>query len=409
MATSSHLPAARRVAVAHLGPDPRDGGGMPAVLREVVSSPLGDTHDLQVIPTHRRISAIGRIWVFLRAVVRLVGFCLRGGPRIVHVHATVGAGMYRKAACVVVSHVLRRPVVLHLHTGAVELAAFVAALGPRRRAAFSWAFGHADRVLSVSTACARVAERSYGLGAIEVVPNPAPALVHRGSDRAPGREGAAHVLYVGGFANPVKGAEVLLRALPLLLEQVPDVRVTLAGPGEPPGALATHSGRVRWIGWLDQPAKAAALRDADVFVLPSTSEGLPMALLEAMAHGLTVVASAVGGVPDVVTDGVEGLLVEPGDATALADALAAVVGDPHRARAMGRAAQDRAGDLGLDAFAARLEQVYRQLVDPAGTAVGQTRPMGDVVVHGRAPSGTARAARSQEAQTSGGTAVEDDR
>jgi glycosyltransferase involved in cell wall biosynthesis len=334
---------------------------MSAVLRELVASPLAETHRLEVIATHRPVSVAGRVLIFMGALARLVVFCLRSGPRIVHIHTALGGSLYRKAICVVVARALGRPVVLHVHTGAVELAAFDDRLGPRRRAVIRWALQQASRIISVSTACAREVESRFALGPIEVMPNPAPAPVTVGLPRRPALPGHAQVLYVGGFQDPVKGVDVLLRALPLLRDRAPDVRVTLAGPGEPKAALGPLGDTVQWVGWLDERAKSVALRESDIFVLPSTSEGLPMALLEAMAHGLAIVASSVGGVPDVVTAGVEGLLVPAGDAVALADAVAALAEDPERARALGCAAQQRAAQLGLDALAARLEGMYREL------------------------------------------------
>jgi glycosyltransferase involved in cell wall biosynthesis len=334
---------------------------MPAVLRELAASSLAQSYPLHVIPTHRQVSVAGRVWIFLVALCRLVVFCLRRGPRIVHIHVTSYGSMYRKTLCVAVTRALRRPAVLHLHTGAVELAAFVESLGPVRRAAFRWAFQHASRVLSVSEACAREAERRFSVGPIEVLPNPAPAPVTARCTRPVPQPGEARILYVGGFANPVKGADVLLSALPEVFDRMPQVSVMLAGPGQPPTGLATVGDSVHWVGWLDDRAKASALREADIFVLPSTSEGLPMALLEAMAHGLAIVVTRVGGMPDVVTDGVEGLLVPPGDAPALAGALAELAGAPERARALGYAAQQRVAAMGLEVVTARLSAMYAEL------------------------------------------------
>ena len=102
---------------------------------------------------------------------------------------------------------------------------------------------------------------------------------------------------------------------------IPDVRVTLAGPGELPEAArraVDERSEVSWSGWLDGDAKADAFARADVFVLPSRSEGMPNAMLEAMANGRAVVATRVGGVPDVVTDGEDGLLVPSDDPERLA-------------------------------------------------------------------------------------------
>ncbi len=129
--------------------------------------------------------------------------------------------------------------------------------------------------------------------------------------------------------------------------------VTLAGPGEPPPAaaalLAAQPG-LGWLGWLGAEEKDRLLRESSVFVMSSLSEGLPMALLEAMAYGMAVVATAVGGIPEVVDDGVDGLLVEAGSSRRIADALLRLAGDPAlrerlgaAARRAGRAARRRRG------------------------------------------------------------------
>jgi glycosyltransferase involved in cell wall biosynthesis len=140
------------------------------------------------------------------------------------------------------------------------------------------------------------------------------------------------------------------------------VQVTIAGPGEPPARLAAVNGRATWLGWLDADAKARALREADIFLMPSTSEGLPVALLEAMAYGKPIVATRVGGIPDVLADGTEGMLVPPGDVAALADAVATLVGDPDRAWRLGRAAKERVAELGPDTIAKRLDLVYQEVI-----------------------------------------------
>jgi glycosyltransferase involved in cell wall biosynthesis len=357
-------PAARRVRVAHLGPDPRDGGGMPAVVAGLMQSPLAQLHDLQVIPTHQSGSMKQRLLVFAKAFVALAVFCLRGGDRVVHLHTTVRGSMYRKTICAMLAKALRTPVVLQVHVGEPELELFRERVDPVSLWAFRWAFGHVDKVLSVGAASAREVEEHYSARAVEVLPNAAPAPVD-GPVPAPAPAGEARLLYIGGFHDPVKGGEVLLDALPAIVAAHPGVKVTIAGPGEPPARLVSVNGSAEWLGWLDAGAKARALREADIFLLPSTSEGLPVALLEAMAYGKPIVATRVGGIPDVLADGTEGMLVPPGDAAALAGAVTALVGDPARARELGRAAKERVGELGPDTIAKRLDLVYQEVIGPA--------------------------------------------
>lgn len=338
---------------------------MPAVLRGLLASPLADRHDLVAIATHRPGGLRARSGVFARALVAFLRWSLQSPSGPAHVHVTVRGSMYRKTLLAVLAVALRRPFILHVHAGAIELEAFHARLGPVRRAALRWAFRSAARVLAVSGASGQVLEERYGAPPVEILPN-AVEQVAAGPASPPDPGRPPRILFMGGFANPVKGGSVLVEALPALGAACPRARVDLAGPGEPPPALATGQGHVRWLGWLDEDAKRAALAAADLFVLPSTSEGLPVALLEAMAHGKGIVATRVGGVPEVMEHGRQGLLVPPGDPGALARALAELAGDPGRARALGAGARWRAAELAPERIAERLDALYLEVVGRGG-------------------------------------------
>ena len=350
--------------MAHVGPDPDGPGGMPAAMRALLASPLGERYRLEAIATHRTAGVAGRLARFAGGTASLVVWSLRRGTRIVHIHATVRGSLHRKALLVFTARALRRPVVLHMHSGPGDLRTFGERLGRGRRRVFARAFAAADRVLSVSAASAAELERIFGARDVVIVPNAIAAPAPTGGAAA----GDGSVVFLGGFANPVKGGDVMVEALPALLEAAPGATVTLAGPGEPPPAARAllGNGRVAWKGYLDEAAKHAALAGAAVFVLPSTSEGLPMALLEAMAHGRPVVATRVGGVPDIVSDGRDGVLVEPGDPGALAAAVAGLLADPERAAKLGAAARGRVAEMSPERVAERMDAIYREVL--AGAA-----------------------------------------
>jgi len=170
------------------------------------------------------------------------------------------------------------------------------------------------------------------------------------------------ILEVARLAD-VKGQRSLLRALTGLnatavlvgrdLEQAGAYERELRAEAERLGVVD----RVVFAGYRDDVP--ALLAGCDVFCLPSEMEGLPLVVLEAMAQGKPVVATAVGGTPELVVHGETGLLVQPGDVAALAAALAQLLADPGQARRMGEAGRERVQrEFGAAAMAQRILELY---------------------------------------------------
>ena len=140
---------------------------------------------------------------------------------------------------------------------------------------------------------------------------------------------------------------------------VNEVRTQLAG--------VSRRRQVRLLGWLNDDAKSTLLSRASVFVLPSYNEGLPVALLEAMAHGVAVVTTPVGGIPEVVTDSKTGLLVAPGDVATIAGAICRLLENPSLRTTLGR--NGRAlieSEFSVERAVARIVAVYDSLAGRAG-------------------------------------------
>jgi glycosyltransferase involved in cell wall biosynthesis len=339
------------------------GGGMVGAQRGILDSPLAERYRLEFLATYDRGGKAKQLAVFAAALGRLVAWSLRGRGRIVHVHATVRGSSYRKALVVLLAKALRRRVVLHMHSGADEVAYFVWTRDKASLRFLRTAFGAADVAVAVSAASAEMLRQAYGLAEVQVVPNPAPLVAP--FERQPSPGGEVRAAYLGGFANPAKGGDVLIAALELALPRAPALRIALAGPGDPPPAaeaLIEREPRVEWIGWLGAEEKEALLRAAAVFVIPSRSEGLPMALLEGMAYGMAVVATAVGGIPEVVDPGVDGLLVASEDPAALADALCQLAGEEELRERLAAGALRRVETLDAAEVSRRLDAIYRSLL-----------------------------------------------
>ncbi|MGI8803739.1 MAG: lysylphosphatidylglycerol synthase domain-containing protein [Solirubrobacteraceae bacterium] len=219
--------------------------------------------------------------------------------------------------------------------------------------------------IAVSEAAAWTGERFFG-GRYRVIPNGVDVLAAPpGRPEAGRRVSAEHPLrlvFVGASVER-KGLGVLLRAFEALREHLP-VELTVVGATEAEIApLLLERRGVTALGKVDDAGKAACLRAADVLVAPSLGgESFGMVLTEAFAAGIPVVASRIPGYVDVVHDGVDGLLVAPGDAAALASVLRDLALDPRRREAMARAAVDQAPRYAWERVSAEVLDAYADAI-----------------------------------------------
>ncbi|MEO8700223.1 MAG: glycosyltransferase family 4 protein [Kofleriaceae bacterium] len=256
-------------------------------------------------------------------------------PRLVRyrnkVDVVLGSWAYPDGfAAVVAARLLGVPCVVKLHGSDINVIAKLP--GPRRLTA--WALAGADRVVAVSRA---LAAEAIELGAqpdhVQIVMNGVDSELFKPADRAAARAelglpAGPLVLYVGNLKD-VKGVQDLAPAW----QHVPDATLVVVGDGPLRGELATafaaFGDRVKMI-----PAQPLAqvpryMAACDVLVLASHNEGTPNVVLEALACGRRVVATAVGGIPDLLADSRLGTLVPPRDAAALGVALAHALAEPY--------------------------------------------------------------------------------
>jgi glycosyltransferase involved in cell wall biosynthesis len=181
----------------------------------------------------------------------------------------------------------------------------------------------------------------------------------------PGRTG--HTIGTACRLVPVKDLMTLLGALVRLRDDVPDARLEIAGDGpersrlEREVAARSLTGAVTFLGW--RADIRAVMSGWDVFALPSLEESFPIAALEAMTAGLPVVASAVGGLPELVIDGETGWLVPPGDPGALAERLRALLLNPELRRALGASGRNRARQhFSMEQMVAAITRIYDRVL-----------------------------------------------
>lgn len=285
---------------------------------------------------------------------RLVRDLTRYRPHIVNIHFVRHDGIY----FLLLRPCFRYKVVLTAHGSDV--------MAPQKQSAalLPHLFPRADAVTVVNT---RLAERIHGYAGVDarrvhVIPNGVDYEYWERSSATPLRTSPAPVVISVGGLTHVKGHDVLIRALAVLRQRVPDAVLVIVGDGKSRAELeqlAVEQGVHRattFTGTLGSDEVRTLLHRADVFALPSRSEGMPLALLQAMAAGVPPVATWVGGVTDVI-EGDSGLLVPPDEPVALADALARVLTSADLAYELSDGARRRArvfSDTAVDEGYSRL-------------------------------------------------------
>ena len=347
-----------------VGSAPQVKGGVSAMVNVCTGHGLFERWNAVYLGSHCDGTPWRKLRQALRAWLTFMGLLLRRRVALLHVHLNSDASFWRKAAFVAPARLAGVPYVLQVHCGHfVDF--YRERLGARGQRFLRGLLRDARRVLALSEGARRALSSIDPAVQIDVVPNPVAVPAWQASLT----QSPPTVLFLG-MVREAKGVFDLLRAWPAVREAVPDARLVLAGEGEMERAraIARENGfeeALAMPGWIGGAEKEALLRDAWVFALPSHWEALPMSVLEAMAAGVPVVASRVGGIPDTVVEGETGLLVEPRDINRLSQALIAVLTDETRRLAMGAAGRARACEhFSAEVVVPRLEAVWMDYGTP---------------------------------------------
>ena len=345
-----------------VGTDLGGTGGIRAVVCGYVAAGLFDRYPGTYVATHRPGSAWTKAAMALGGWRRVAAALATLDAPLVHVHTASRASFRRQSVVCLLARAAGRPYILHVHGGEF-LKFYEQESGPLAQRYIRHTLARAALVIALSDEWRERLLSISPAAQIEVVPNGVPLPDLEAPRRLEDREPT--LLFVGDLTR-AKGVFDLIRAFARIAPRFPRVRLTLVG-GEPAPALRrvlAESGvqeRVACPGWLGPRRLRAELAGAAFFALPSYAEGMPMALLEAMSWELPVIATPVGGVPQVIEHGKNGLLVAPGDIDGTAAAIARLILEPALRQSLGTAARRTiATRFSLEATLDRLASVYRR-------------------------------------------------
>jgi glycosyltransferase involved in cell wall biosynthesis len=351
----------KRKSIVMLGTAFETMGGISAVINIYRRAGLFEKFSIVYIPTHTDGSSVKKMILFFRAWLSFVGMLCTGKVGLVHVHTASNASFWRKVCVLLPAFTVGIPTILHLHGGAFN-SFYERTCGPLRKRLVREVFGRVDAVIVLSAKWSEWVRSISDNKSIFIVNNP--IEVHQADQPLSAtRYGILSLCKLG----KQKGTFDLLQAVAMLVEKHPTIKLSLGGDGDLLGARREAqrlgiSAHVEILGWVTGESKSQLLAASMIYALPSYAEGLPVSLLEAMAAGLPVVSTPVGGIPEAVTDGVEGFLILPGDVDALAGALDTLLDNASLRRRMGYAARNKVElKFSTERILPQIEKIYMQL------------------------------------------------
>lgn len=348
-------------------------GGVASVIRTWKGTGLMDRWSVLYISTNGPGGPIRKIIYAICAWSRCAWLILLRRVKLIHVHTSSYISFWRKSPILALAIATRHPFIVSLHGGAFR--EFYAECGCIGQAWIRLVIRRANYFVVLTDTWKRWAEKIEPQSHILVIPNPAPELPVLCGDKSM-RVGHTTtwpqtdpLLLFLGRVEPEKGIFVLLEALAIARNNGAPWRLACGGIGDLACArsraseLGLDDRTVAFLGWIDGAAKHALLHECDMLVIPSFTENMPVALLEAFAYRKPVVATSVGGIPDIVTNGTDGFLCEPGNPSALAAILVRALAKDTDLIAMGAAARAKAeACYAPDRVVAQLEAVYSRLL-----------------------------------------------
>jgi glycosyltransferase involved in cell wall biosynthesis len=357
-------------------------GGISTVERLILAHAVPEvqiTHVATFTSTFSGGTAVSNLSVFVRALGTLVRSAVTNSIDVFHIHFSVRGDTVRAWILALAALTLGKPFILHAHGGAYR--EYFASLPSVSRKMATEIFSRCARLIALSNEWRDFYLLIFRLRPEQLVVLRNPVELPPAIPVRRGREAVTFVfLGVIGRTSLAqdKGAFDLIRAFARLpTKDKPSARLILAGSGDLDGARnlieslsLEKSVTVR--SWVGPDERDQLLSKGDVFVLPSHYEGLPMSMLEAMAWGLPVIVTPVGGIPEIVADGIQGLFVQPGNVDQISRAMNELLTDEERRISCGASARRAVEDLRVSDYAHSLSRTYKSLLaDLGGKSLAQ--------------------------------------
>ncbi|MFB6318216.1 glycosyltransferase family 4 protein [Saccharicrinis sp. FJH54] len=312
----------KKTRIAVIATSPKTRGGITSVIKSHQKGEFWRKYNIVWIPTHIDRSIIRKILVLILGILKFLFYLTT--IELIHVHLTLVNSAKRKSIFINIAKRFNKKIIIHFHPPGHNPEHLKNGL----REYYSHLFLKADRIIVLSNYWKTwLADELNINNKVEVVYNPCSKLHYTITEK----QKEKIILFAGSLIQR-KGYMDLINAFSTISTQHPDWRIVFAGNGEIDKAQELAKERkiinkIECTGWIKGPDLQQLFINASIFCLPSYGEGFPMAILDAWSYGLPVISTKVGGLCDVLNDGVNALTFNPGDIKTLADQLNKMISD----------------------------------------------------------------------------------
>jgi len=327
-----------------IGPSINSKGGIATVLQYYIISSIKERIGIDYYYTTTEDTRLNKVLYYIKGLINILRNISK--YKVIHIHISSWWSFRRQVLIIFVGKILNKKIIIHVHGSMFDV--YYEEGNRIEKYIIRYAFNLAYRVIVLSKAWENKINKLCKLEKIQIIYNSIPVnkIIYECEVK---RLNYPRIILFLGKLGKRKGVYDLIDAIKLIRPKSTEIRTLLCGDGEVEKVrkMVRKLGfehRIDVRGWVSGRAREKVLNDAYLFVLPSYNEGLPMSMLEAMARGTPVVSTAVGGIPEVIENGVEGFLVEPGDIKALAEAMERLLTDENLWISMSKAARKKVED-----------------------------------------------------------------
>jgi len=349
--------------ILYIAPDMSVKGGISTVIKGFLGTNLSQNNNIVLIASHVDGTKLRKLLQAITGLLKTVYYLLFKQIDIVHIHGGDITSVKRKYFYFRLVQIFKKKVVYHFHGASFGEQYSVASDGWKRK--IRYLLEKSDAVICLSESWKTALMKIAPAGKITVIKNAIslPFL----SDRQKKENKSINIVFLG-LIGERKGIFDLIKVLSRLIAEECNIHLTVGGNGDIKRLINEIEknglkNNVTYAGWIVGNDKDELMRNTDIFVLPSYGEGMPMTILEAMSYAIPVIATNVGGIPELIKDGETGHLIEPGNLDQLLEKMKKLIEDENMRVSMGKKGRETVEkDFSISEMANKIDDVYESLL-----------------------------------------------